>query len=84
VGSQERNPEMHYPDFEVRYKIEDNGIWTAKGESHWIDVQRVFNAAREDEKRLCSQYDTMFATALISDRLWKLTSTRRLQQSQKG
>jgi hypothetical protein len=63
---------MHYPDFEVRYKIEENGGWTIIGGSKCVGLHRVLNVAREDDRRSCSVYDGMFATCLIINDMWKI------------
>jgi hypothetical protein len=78
VGSQELDPARRFPDFEVQYRIEDNGIWKITRASDCVGFeqrQRVFVPFREAEKQACIEYDNMFATHLIQNRMWKLWST---------
>jgi hypothetical protein len=67
---------MHYPDFEVRYKIEENGGWTIIGGSEWFGFHRVLNVAQKDDKQSCSDYDVMFAACLITNDMWKINGEK--------
>jgi hypothetical protein len=77
VGSHEIS--KAFPDFEVQYKIEENGVRTITGGSAYeLLNNRVLDVAREEDKQSCVNYDTMFASRLIIEEMWKVESSKKI------